>query len=65
MAELVEIFASLKAFSDRLEAGYNPQAEHFRDIDIEGLERTSASIRENAEAQGKTVLDSVHALTYD
>ena len=61
MAELVEIFASLKAFSNRLE----PHADHFRDINIDGLERTSASIRENAEAQGKTVLDSVHALTYD
>lgn len=64
MAELVAIFASMKAFSDRLEAGYGPPAADFRDIDIDGLTRTSENIRSTALAQGKTVLDSVHALTY-
>jgi hypothetical protein len=64
MIELVSIFASLKSFSDRLEAGYEPPAHLFRDIHLEGLAQTSASIRATALAQGKTVLDSVHALTY-
>jgi hypothetical protein len=65
MAEQVAIFAALKRFVARLEAGYDPAAEvDFCEIDLEGLGRTSGAMRRVAVEQGKTVLPSAHALEY-
>ena len=54
MAGLVEMFRSLRLFAASLASGISPEGM-FRDINIDGAERTAAHLREVGSLKGQKI----------